>query len=187
MITDTSAEGPVIEIQFLNDSGEVIATQEKLLPQNGALEIDPADYVDDVANGVIQISSEAEITADYWEKNAQTVLHTSAVSEPDGELFISQFSPFDETQDVLSLLNVGKESVKVKIQFYSDDGKELGSEELFLEPYKQIDKLVGHYFARACPGTMIVSGANASLVVTSHIFDLKNTKHLGRAYAQVIK
>ncbi len=187
VITDTSGEGPVVEIQFLDDNGEVIAVQEKLLPHNGALDIDPADYVDNVTNGVMKISGETEIMADYWEKNTQTVLHTPAVSEPDGDLFISHFSPFDDTQDVLSLLNVGKEPVKVKIQFYSDDGKELGSEELFLEPYKQIDKLVGHYFARARPGTMIVSGANASLVVTSHIFDLKNTKHLGTAYAQVIR
>ena len=113
VITDTSGEGPVVEIQFLNDNGEVIAVQEKLLPRNGALDIDPADYVDDVANGVMQITSETEITADYWENNVQTVLHTPAVSKPDGELFISHFSPFDDTQDMLSLLNVGQEPVKV--------------------------------------------------------------------------
>ena len=187
VISDTSAEGPVIEIQFLDDEGKIIARQEKLLPRNGALEIDPADYVDDVANGVIKISSEAEITADYWEKNAQTILHTPAISKLGNRMFISHFSPFDDTQNILSLLNVGKETVAVDIRLYSDDGKELGSEEISLEPYKQIDKLVGHYFPRARPGTIIISGADASLVITSHIFDLRNTRHLGKAHAQVIK
>ena len=187
VITDASAEGPVIELQFMNENGEVVARQEKLLPRNGALEIDPADYVDDIVDGIIKISSEVEISVDYWEKNSQTILHTPAIGKLGSKLFISHFAPLDNTKYLLSLLNVGKESVDVEIQFYGDDGKKLGSEEIALEPYKQIDKLVENYFVGARPGTIIVIGPNANLVVTANIFDLKNTRHLGKAHAQVIE
>jgi hypothetical protein len=198
IITDASAEGPAAEIQFLSDSGEVLSKLEKLLPPNGTVLIDPADYIDDTANGVIKISSGAEIIADYWEKNPQTVLHTPAVHKTGSDLFISHFSLLPayagiDTQDLLSLLNIGQEPVKAEIQFYNSNGEELDSKKLVLEPYKQVDELITHYFdieegATLSPtGTIIVSSSNASLVATSHIFDLKNSRHLGKAYAQVIR
>ena len=190
VITDVSAEGPEAKIKFLSDTGAVLFGMKKLLPRNGTVLIDPADYIGRVVNGVIQISSESQIIADYWEKNPQTVLHTSAVDETGGFLFISHFSPFDNTQDLLSLLNVGQKSVQVRVEFYSDNGEKLGTKELSLEPCKQVDELVGHYFDGVPLGTIIVKekqGRSASLVATSHIFDLKNSRHLGKAHAQVIR
>jgi hypothetical protein len=146
---------------------------------------------------MIKINSRAGIIADYWEKNPQTILDTPAWSigygEPGSAFFISHFSPFDNTQDLLSLLNAGEELVEVEIQVYLSDGKKLDSRKLTLEPYEQVDELMAHYFdvgsgsEPATTGTIIVSGSNASLVVTSHIFDLENGRHLGKAYAQVIR
>jgi hypothetical protein len=194
VITDVSAEGPEARIKFLSDTGAVLSMK-KLLPRNGTVLIDPADYIGRVVNGIIQISSESQIIADYWERNPQTVLHTSAVDKTGGFLFISHFSPFPEyaginTQDLLSLLNVGQKLVQVRVEFYSDNGEKLGTKELSLEPCKQIDELVGHYFDEVPLGTMIVKekqGRSASLVATSHIFDFKNSRHLGKAHAQVIR
>jgi|GEM_PF-1372759 len=198
VITDASAEGPAAEIQFLSDDGaELSSLVEKLLPPNGTVLIDIADYIGDVANGMIRINSRAGIIADYWEKNPQTILDTPAWSidygGPGSVFFISHFSPFDNTQDLLSLLNAGQEPVEVEVQVYLSDGKKLDSRKLTLEPYEQVDELMAHYFdvgsgsKPATTGTIIVSGSNASLVVTSHIFDLENGRHLGKAYAQVIK
>jgi hypothetical protein len=197
MITDVSSEGPAIKIRFLNDSGMEIDSLEKLLPINGTVLIDPADYVGDDVSGVIKIGSGSEVIADYWEKNSQTILNIPALNapaidhEPGSVLFISHFSPLDNTQDLLSILNVGQERAEVEIQFYGNDGKRparKGLRTLTLKPYEPFEELMGHYFDGARSGTakIIVKNANARLVVTSDIFDLKNSRHLGRAYAQVI-
>jgi len=194
VIADSSAEGPAVEIQFLRDDGAELSKLEKLLPPNGTVLIDIADYIGDAASGMIKISSEAGIIADYREKNPQAVLDTPAVDcSPGNVLFISHFSPFDNTQDLLSLLNAAQEPAKVEIQVYSNDGTKLDSKKLVLAPYEQVDELMARYFdvgagsQPARTGTVIVSGSNASLVVTSHIFDLKNNRHLGKAYAQIIR
>lgn len=160
---------------------------EKLLPRNGIVLIEPADYVE-ANNGVIQISSGGEIIADYWEKNSQTITDTPA-SDRNGNsaFFISHFSPFDNLQYIFSLLNAGQEPVKAEIQFYSSDGKKFSSKEVSLEPYEQFDNLAERYFDGARLGTIIVRGDNKSLMVTSHIFDLKNNLHLGKARALVIR
>ena len=73
------------------------------------------------------------------------------------------------------------------MQFYNNDGKILSSKDLSLEPYERVDELIDHYFDGIRLGTIIVSGSNASLLVNSHILDLKNGRHLGRAHAQIIK
>jgi len=188
VITDTSAEGPATEIQFLSDSGAELS--EKLLPPNGVMLIDPGDYPEinsNVDNGIIHISSRTGIIADYWEKNLQAVYYTPAVDAIGRDLFISHFSPFDETRNLLSLLSVGRKSAKVSIQFYCNDGRELGTKELSLEPYKRVDEMVDGYFGGTRLGTIIVRGANASLVVTSHIFDIESGRRLGRAQARVIR
>ena len=194
IITDASAEGPATEIQFLSDSGAMLSRLEKLLPRNGTVVIDPADYVGDVASGIIRINSEAKIIADYWEENPGTILNTpaieldiSAVDKAGSFLFISHFSPFDNTQNLLSLLNVGQGPVKVEIQFRDNNGTKLDDVKLTLNPYEQVDELMGHYFDGVHLGTIIVRGASANLVVTSHIFDLKNSRHLGTTRAQVVK
>ena len=193
VITDASAKGPATKIQFMSKDGAELI--EKLLLPNGVVLIEPADYpkIDEVENGIIQINSRAEIIADYWERNSQAVFYTPAVAVMGSDLFISYFSPFDETQNLLSLLSVGQKPVRVRIQFYSDDGKKLGSKELTLEPYKQVDELMDYYFdleGRGTPsraGTIIVRGANANLVVTSHVFHLGSGRHLGQAQAHVIR
>ena len=151
------------------------------------MQIDPADYVNDIHRGTISISSEAEIIADYWEKGPQTVLGTFAVEQAGRDLFISHFSPFDGMQHLLSLLNVGEKPVRVDVQFYASNGLEPHVEELFLEPHKRVDELVGQRFNGASSGTIIVKCPSASLVVTSHIFDLENRRRLGRVHAQVIR
>ena len=190
VITDVSAQGPAAKIRFLLDNGSVYEV-EKLLPPNGTVPIDPADYIDrsdyigNIARGIIQISSEAEVIADYWEKNPQTVVNTPAVDKAGSCLFISHFSPFDSAENLLSLLNVGQEPAKVEVQFYSNVGKRLDSEEITLEPYRQVDRPTGYYFENS--GTIIVRSPGADLVVTSRILDIKNNRHLGRAYAQVIR
>jgi hypothetical protein len=188
VIADSSAEGPATTIQFRSDDGAVRYELEKLLPPNGVLLIDPADYVSGVAGGTIKIIGEAGIIADYWERNPQTILDTPAVECKPGSAFsISYFSPFEDTQNLLSLLNVGREPAKLEIQFYSNDGKEIASKELSLEPYKQVDELMDRYFDAGHTGTIIIESTNASLVITSHIFDLKNSRHLGKAHAQVVR
>ena len=197
VITDASAEGPAVEIQFLNKSGVVLSKLEKLLPPNGTMLINIADYIGDVTNGMIKISGRAGIIADYQERNPQTILDTPAVplltSQPGSALFISHFSPFDNTQDLLSLLNASAKPIRVEIQVYRDDGEKIDSKKLTLGPYEQVDELMARYFDvgeglnPARMGTIIVSRPNASLVVTSHIFDLKNSRHLGKTYAQVIR
>jgi len=186
VITDASAEGPATKIRFLTDSG--VFSLEKLLPLNGSVLIDPADYpkISEVDGGVIHISSDTEIMADYWEKNPQAVSYTPAIHKTGSDFFISYFSPFDNTRNVLSLLNVGQNPVKAKIRFRSNDGKAIGSKELLLKPHKRVDELMDYYFGRERLGTIIVRGPGANLVVTSHVLDLEN-RHLGRAQAQIIR
>ncbi len=190
VITDVSAEGPSVKIRFLIDN-VVVNEVEKLLPPNGTVPIDLSDYIDpsdyagDVASGIIQISSEAEIIADYWEKSPQATIDTPAIDSAGSSLFISYFSPFDGAENLLSLLNVGQEPVKAEISLYSNEGGKLGAEEFVLEPYDKVDKTLSYYFSGSDSGTVIVKGAN--LVATSRILDLKNKRHLGKVHAQVIR
>ena len=187
VIADASAEGPAVKVQFRDSDGVVLYEREKLLSPNGVVQIEPVDYVNDIHRGTISISSEAKIIADYWERDPQTVLGTFAVEQAGRGLFVSHFSPFDGIQNLLSLLNVGEKPVNVEVQFYASNGRELLVEKIFLEPYKRVDKLVGSHFDGASTGTIIVECTDASLVVTSHIFDLENGRRLGRVHAQVIR
>ncbi|MFC1713412.1 hypothetical protein ACFL6S_07085 [Candidatus Poribacteria bacterium] len=186
VIVDASAEGPATSIQFRDSDGTVLYELEKLLPPNGVVLIEPADYVNSISRGTISISSESEVIADYWEKDSQAILNIPAVDieKTSSVLLINHFLPFDDTQNLLSLLNVGQESVKVEVQFYADSGREINIEEFFLEPYKRIDELVGPYLNGASLGTIIVKSPNASLVVSSHI---ENHRLLGKVHAQVIR
>ena len=190
VITDVSAEGPSVKIRFLIDN-IVVSEVEKLLPPNGTVPIDLSDYIDpsdyagDVASGIIQISSEAEIIADYWEKSPQATIDTPAIDSAGSFLFISYLSPYDGAENLLSLLNVGQEPVEAEICLYSDEGSKLGDEKLVLKPYNQVDTPLSYYFNGSDSGTVIVKGAN--LVATSRILDLKSNRHLGKVHAQVIR
>ncbi len=188
VIVDTSAEGPAIKVLFRDSDGTVLGDElEKLLPPNGTVLIEPADYVDNISRGTISISSDSEVIADYWEKDSSAVFNIPAVDKPGSILLISHFLPFDNTQNLLSLLNVGQESVRVTVQFYAVNGREIGVEEFLLEPYKRIDELVGRYFDGASLGTIIVRSPKASLVVSSHISGIEDHRLLGKIHAQVIR
>ena len=187
VIVDTSAEGPATRIQFWDSDGAALYELDKLLPPNGTVVIEPADYVDNISHGTISVSSESEVIADYWEKDPSAVFHTPAVDKPGSVLLISHFLPFDGTQNLLSLLNVGQESVKAEARFYDDSGREVGIKEFFLEPHERVDELVGDYFGGASLGTIIVTSLNTSLVVSSHILDIEDHRLLGKVRAQVIR
>jgi len=88
---------------------------------------------------------------------------------------------------LLSLLSVGQDPVRVEVQFYSGNGRDLGVEEFFLEPYQRVDELVGRYFDETRLGTIIVKSPNASLVVSSRIVDLEDRRLLGKIHAQIIR
>jgi hypothetical protein len=187
VIADASAEGPATKIQFRDDRGLLRYELEKLLPPNGTVLIDPSDYIDDLSFGTIEIIGESRIIADYWEKNPQNIIDTPAFSTTGSVLLISHFSPFDDAQGLLSLLNVGQEPMEVRAQFYTDDGGERGIRELLLEPYSQVDELLGRYFDGARLGTIIIRGASSDLIATSHLFDLGSNRHLGKVHAQIIR
>jgi hypothetical protein len=187
VLTDTSARGPATKIRFLSDTG--VELFEKLLPPNGVVLIDPADYteMDEVDNGIIQISSDTGIIADYWEKNPQTISYMPAIDAIGSELFISHFSPLDGTQNVLSLLSVGRKPTKVTIQFFNDDGKKFDSKEHTLMPFERVDELIDYYYDGSDLGTIIVRGTNANLMAAFHAFDIESGRHLGSAQARVIR
>lgn len=187
ILADTSAEGPATKIRFRNSDGIILYEIEKLLPPNGTLLIEPADYLDGVHRGTIGISSESEIIADYWEKKPKGILNTPAIDKTGSILFVSHFSPFDGVENLLSLLNVGQEKVKAEVQFYSDNGQRLHTREFSLEPYKRVDELVGNYFDGASLGTIMIKSSNASLAVTYHVFDPHSQNCLGKVKAQVIR
>lgn len=187
VIVDTSAEGPAIKIQFRDSDGAVLHELHKLLPPNGVMVIEPADYVGNISRGTIKISSESEVIADYWEKDSQAIIDIPAVDKTGSDLVINHFLPFHNTENLLSLLSVGQDPVKVEVYFYADNGRELGVEEFFLEPYQRVDELVGRYFDEARLGTIIVRSPNASLVVSSRIVDLESRRLLGKIHAQIIR
>jgi len=187
VIVDTSAEGPATRIQFRDSNGTVLCELDKLLPPNGIVVIEPADYVGNISRGTIKISSESEVIADYWEKDSQAIIDIPAVGKTGSALVINHFLPFDNTQNLLSLLSVGQDPVRVEVQFYSGNGRDLGVEEFFLEPYQRVDELVGRYFDETRLGTIIVKSPNASLVVSSRIVDLEDRRLLGKIHAQIIR
>jgi len=190
-IADASAKGPVVRVQFLDFNGEVLANLEKLLPPNGIVNIDPADYVSNVENGIIKISSDSEIIANYWEQNPQTIVNIPAIPDilykTSEILSISYFLPAavskSNTQVSLSLLSVVQKTIEVELQFYNSEGKKIDSKEILLEPYERIRESVDHYFNQSRFGTIVVKGASLAVVLTSHVFDLKSGQSLGRAYA----
>jgi hypothetical protein len=185
-ITDASGEGPGVEIHFITDDSAFVL--EKLLPPNGTMIINPDDYLesDEFKNGVIKVISGSDIIADYWEENAQSIVYTPANNESGNLLSASYFSPLDDTQNLLSLLNLGQEQINVEIQFYSEEGIKLGGKKLLLEPYKRVDELLDYYFGGKLLGTIILRSSGEGLMATSHIISKKGY-HLGKTNAQVIK
>ncbi|MBD3181401.1 hypothetical protein GF312_03855 [Candidatus Poribacteria bacterium] len=185
IITDTNAEGPAVRISFLGNDGSY--RLEKLLPINGTALIDPADYIRNAKNGIIHISGTSRIIADYLEKGPEGILGIPAVGGNKDFLFISHFTPLKNSQDFLSLLNTGQESVALELFFFNDEGKKLGVRQLQLDPYERKDELMKSYFEGSNLGTVVIRGANGNIVASSYIRDTKTGQLLGKGHAQFIR
>ena len=185
VLTDASAEGPEVEIRFVTDNG--VSKFDKLLPVNGTLLIDPADYVAGAASGVIEINSTAEIVADYWERDSQVVMGEPAVDSLGSLQYITHFSLFRDIQNQINLTNVGEGSLEAEIQFFRADGSKLGVRRVRLNPYQRVSELLNSFFGDEDLGTVLVRGTGENLVVTSHLRDPKSGRLLGKIHAQLVK
>ncbi len=166
MIIDTTGEGPAVEIQLLSEKKSKLS---KLLPPNGSIMIDISDYAGDIKEGSIQISGSAAIIANYWERNQQGIINIPAIGRFGSVLAISRFLPSKNVQDSLSLLNFGQVSVKVEVQFYTEEGKKLGSKEILLKPYKYFEEPMVRFFGDINLGTVVVRCPNSNVSASSSI------------------
>ncbi len=133
VITDVQGKGPIVNMTFYDNDGNVIGKGKELIQPYGKLNLNPEKYVSKVANGTIHIeASGGNIVAEYWQfyknaaeswKNTTTVGQEAVgysklvcphfVSDPDVEVYIVLANPD------------GKDAV-VNVVFHDDAGREVG-------------------------------------------------------------
>lgn len=133
VITDVEGKGPIVNMTFYDNDGNVVGKGKELIQPYGKLNLNPEKYVNKVANGTIHIeASGGNIVAEYWQfykdvneswKNTTTVGQDAKgytklvcphyVSDPDVEVY-------------LVLANPDGNDVVVNVLFHDDNGREVG-------------------------------------------------------------
>jgi len=185
LIMDTNNEGPTVRIQLVSEKG--LSTLNKILHPNGITTIELSDYAKDIEDGIIKINSSSKVTASYFEKDQHGIYVYPATREFGKILFMGYFLPNNDIQSIIRLLNFGQKATKVELFFYTDDGKKIGGKEIPLKPNRPFEKSMKDYFGNINSGTVIIKCSDASVLAVSNIVSLKNNKHLGKIYAQVIR
>jgi hypothetical protein len=81
------------------------------------------------------------------------------------------------------LLNIGRKSAIVELDFYNANGGKIGNKKIILEPDKRILESVNQFFGKNKLGTIVIKGINSSLIATSKIFNIDNGVLLGKTSA----
>ncbi|MGQ9608077.1 MAG: hypothetical protein ACUVWN_02135 [bacterium] len=189
MIGDASGKGTDVNIAFLNRKGIIIKNISVTLPSSGSVTINLLELLGEVGNGIIKINSNHKIITDYWEddpNNNYSILDRSyLLSELSSVQTIkfsslSYFQLHDNIDISLFLLNIGKEILKIDVQFYTSDGKRVGNKRLVLSPYEFYEQLIRQNFYGLHLGTIVIKEPNPNLIINANIYDSKNNKFLGK-------
>jgi len=191
-IIDTSSRENRIWISILDNKGVKIAEGIKILSPNSAIMIDLSEFTDNLNDGIINIISDFEIMADYWETkakyydiridNATRDLRPSFKEAINKEsILLSSYYHYSKNIDFLmTFINTGHESTVIDVDFYSDNGGKIVNKRLNLEPFKVFRESIGRYFGNAKLGTVIVKNLNSNLLVTTSIVNVKGDRVLGK-------
>lgn len=189
MIGDASGKGTNVNITFLNRKGNTIKNISATLPSSGSVTIDLSELLGEVQNGIIKINSEYQIIADYWEDdidNGYCLLDSgNLLSEflsihPFKFLSFTYFQFHDDIDISFLLLNVGEETLKFDVQFYTNDGKRVGNKRIILNPYEFYEQLTRQNFYGLRLGTIVVREPNSNLILSTYVYDSKDNRFLGK-------
>jgi len=192
IILDASAKGTRVKISLLDDRDGTINSFERSLSANSAIFLDLSEFADNIENGIIKINSESEIIVNYWEEDLRTgdLMFDTACDDPKPSarysyniLSTSYLSFQDNANFIISILNIGQESVVAEIEIYNSEGERIGSKKISIKPYERFKESMNHYFGELRLGTIVVRDPNSSLIITSSIVNTKNGRLFGKIHA----
>ncbi len=191
-IMDVSSKENRIWISIYDNRGIKIAESIKILPPNSAIMIDLSDFIGNLNDGIIKITSDFDLMVDYWETRVKNydiridsaiknigLLFKEALKKED--ILLNSYYLYNKNIEFLiTLVSTRSESMIVEIEFYADNGGKIGNKKLTLEPYKVFKEPIGRYFHNARFGTMIVKESSSNLLVSTTITNIKNDRILGK-------
>jgi hypothetical protein len=194
VINDISAKGTNVKVSLMDFDGNLVREIQHSIHPNSSILIKADEEFGDFGNGYIRIRSGAEISASLWEKNLKLGNHliSEAVPNPlienrpnysDNLLSLSYYVFDNNVEFLFSLLNIGRKSAIVELDFYNANGGKIGNKKIILEPDKRILESVNQFFGKNKLGTIVIKGINSSLIATSKIFNIDNGVLLGKTSA----
>ncbi len=187
IITDAYGYGPVVQIDFLSNSGNLLAQAKKLLPQHGTILLNLLDYVKPtnvcLSNGILKIQSHIPVAVNY--KNPPRLL--PATGQTAENLTVSWHSPSDNLQIHLLATNTGSEIVKAQAKFYREDGTVGAPKELHLKPNIVSAWQIKEHFKRGQLGSIELHSHSTRLVVLCVGVDANTKQVLMAIQAQEIR